>query len=267
MADILEEIVAWKRIEVAAAKEQKSYAQLEREVETQTHKSIDMRQRLQDSKSGIIAEFKRKSPSKGWIHPDVEPEQVIPFYAQNGASAISCLTDEKYFGGQLDFIKRIRAQVPDTPIMRKEFIIDEYQLLEARAVGADAVLLIAADLKKNEYLRLLQEAHNLELQILLEIHDEKELDYYELAPDECDMLGVNNRHLGTFHTDVQHSVDIAQNLPKDQLLVSESGISNPETVKMLRLVGYRGFLMGEHFMRHDNPGEALRTFIQSVEQE
>lgn len=267
MADILEEIVAWKRIEVAAAKEQKSYAQLEREVDTQTHESIDMRQRLQDSKSGIIAEFKRKSPSKGWIHPNVEPEQVIPFYAQNGASAISCLTDEKYFGGQLEFIKRIRTQVPDTPIMRKEFIIDEYQILEARAVGADAVLLIAADLKKNEYLRLLREAHNLDLQVLLEIHDENELDYYELAPDECDMLGVNNRHLGTFHTDVQHSVDIAQHLPNNQLLVSESGISNPETVKMLRLVGYRGFLMGEHFMRHDNPGEALRTFIQSVEQE
>lgn len=265
MADILEEIVAWKRMEVAAAKELKPYVQLEREVMAQTHKPIDMRQRLHDSLSGIIAEFKRKSPSKGWIHPDVEPEQVIPFYAQNGASAISCLTDEKYFGGQLKFISRVRPAVTDTPIMRKEFIIDEYQLLEARAVGADVVLLIAADLKKDEYLRLLREAHNLSLQVLLEIHDEKELDYYELAPDECDMLGVNNRHLGTFHTDVQHSVDIARLLPNDQLLVSESGISHPDTVKMLRLVGYRGFLMGEHFMRHNNPGEALKSFVNEVE--
>lgn len=264
MADILEEIVAWKRIEVAAAKERKPYAQLEREVMAQTHQPIDMRQRLHDSTSGIIAEFKRKSPSKGWIHPEVEPEQVIPFYAKNGATAISCLTDEKYFGGKLEFIERVRKDVTDTPIMRKEFIIDEYQLLEARAVGADAVLLIAADLKKDEYLRLLHEAHNLGLQILLEIHDEKELDYYDLAPDECDMLGVNNRHLGTFHTDVHHSVDIARLLPNDQLLVSESGISNPDTVKMLRLVGYRGFLMGEHFMRHDNPGEALRMFINGI---
>lgn len=265
MADILEEIVAWKRIEVAEAKARKTFAQLEREVLNQMHQPIDMSQHLQDSQSGIIAEFKRKSPSKGWIHPDVEPELVIPFYAQNGASAISCLTDEKYFGGQLEFIRRVRPSVPDTPIMRKEFIIDEYQLLEARAVGADAVLLIAADLKKDEYLRLLREAHNLSLQVLLEIHDEKELDYYELAPDECDMLGVNNRHLGTFHTDVQHSVDIARLLPNDQLLVSESGISNPDTVKMLRLAGYRGFLMGEHFMRHDNPGEALKTFVNDVE--
>lgn len=265
MADILEEIVAWKRLEVAEAKQHKTYAQLEREAMAQTYKPIDMRQRLHDSKSGIIAEFKRKSPSKGWIHPDVEPEQVIPFYAQNGATAISCLTDEKYFGGKLEFIERVRKDVPNTPIMRKEFIIDEYQLLEARAVGADAVLLIAADLKKDEYLHLLREAHNLGLQALLEIHDEKELDYYELAPDECDMLGVNNRHLGTFHTDVQHSVDIARLLPTDQLLVSESGISSPDTVKMLRLVGYRGFLMGEHFMRHDKPGEALREFVEKVE--
>lgn len=267
MADILEEIVAWKRQEIAEAKQHKTYAQLEREVLAQAHQPIDMRQRLNNSKSGIIAEFKRKSPSKGWIHPDVEPEQVIPFYAQNGACAISCLTDEKYFGGRLNFIERVRSSVPNTPIMRKEFIVDEYQLLEARAVGADAVLLIAADLKKEEYLQLLREAHNLGLQVLLEIHAEKELNYYELAPDECDMLGVNNRHLGTFHTDVQHSVDIARLLPVDQLLVSESGISNPETVKMLRLVGYRGFLMGEHFMRHDNPGEALRRFIEGVEQE
>lgn len=265
MADILEEIVAWKRLEVAEAKQHKTYAQLEREVMGQTHKPIDMRQRLCDSKSGIIAEFKRKSPSKGWIHPDVEPEQVIPYYAQNGATAISCLTDEKYFGGKLEFIERIRPKVTNTPIMRKEFIIDEYQLLEARAVGADAVLLIAADLKKEEYLCLLREAHNLGLQTLLEIHDEKELDYYELAPDECDMLGVNNRHLGTFHTDVQHSVDIARLLPTDQLLVSESGINSPDTVKMLRMVGYRGFLMGEHFMRHDNPSEALREFVEKVE--
>lgn len=264
MADILEEIVAWKRLEVAAAKERKSYAQLEREVEMQTHQPIDMRQRLWDSASGIISEFKRKSPSKGWIHPDIEPEQVIPAYAENGAAAISCLTDEKYFGGRLEFIQRVRPILKDTPIMRKEFIVDEYQLLEARAIGADAVLLIAADLEVSEYLRLLRETHNLGMQALLEIHDEKELDYYEAAPDECDMLGVNNRHLGTFHTDVQHSVDIARSLPQEQVLVSESGISHPETIRMLRLAGYRGFLMGECFMKEQNPGQALKQFIQSI---
>lgn len=265
MKDVLEEIVAWKRIEVAEAKKLKSYAQLEREVAEQQHRPIDMRGRLAESRSGIIAEFKRKSPSKGWIHADVEPEDVIPLYARHGATCISCLTDEKYFGGRLDFIQRVRHLASDTPIMRKEFIIDEFQLLEARAVGADAVLLIAADLKVDEYLRLLREAHNLGLQVLLEIHDEKELDYYAAAPDECDMLGVNNRHLGTFHTDVQHSVDIARHLPQQQLLVSESGISNPDTVRMLRLVGYRGFLMGEHFMKTEHPGETLRQFVERVE--
>lgn len=263
MADILDEIVANKRLEVAAQKAAVPYSVLEREASRQTHLTLSMKQALAESSSGIISEFKRKSPSKGWIHPDIEPEQVIPLYAQNGASAISCLTDEKYFGGRLEFIQRVRPLV-QVPVMRKEFIIDEYQLLQARAVGADAVLLIAADLTKDEFRSLLHEAHNLSLEVLLEIHDEKELDYYELCPDEVDMLGVNNRHLGTFHTDVQHSFDIARHLPPEQILVSESGISNPETVRSLRMAGFRGFLIGECFMRHADPGQALKDFIDAI---
>lgn len=263
--DILEEIVAWKRIEVEQAKSLKSYRELEEEIKSQEHSPISMRDSLLKSNSGIISEFKRKSPSKGWIHPDIEPEDVIPLYAASGASAISCLTDEKYFGGKLDFIRRIRKNYDiQVPIMRKEFIIDEYQILEARAAGADAILLIAADLSVQDYQRLLREAHNLDLQVLLEIHDEKELDYYEAAPDECDMLGVNNRHLGTFHTDINQSFRISSLLPSEQLLVSESGISNPESVRLLREAGFRGFLIGECFMKESNPGEALKNFISQI---
>lgn len=263
MADILDEIVANKRIEVAAAKAIKPACILEQEIAQLSHVPVSMKKALAQSNSGIISEFKRKSPSKGWIHPDIEPEQVIPLYAQNGASAISCLTDQKYFGGNLEFIHRVRPLV-DIPIMRKEFIIDEYQILEARQAGADAVLLIAADLSKDEFKSLLREAHNHKLEVLLEIHDEKELDYYELCPDDVDMLGVNNRHLGSFHTDVQHSFDIARHLPSQQTLVSESGISNPDTVRALRLAGFKGFLIGECFMKEQNPGLALRDFINAI---
>lgn len=265
MKDILEEIVANKRIEVAAAKEALSIDNLrllvEKKIEAEGLKQRSMRDSLRNSKSGIISEFKRKSPSKGWIHEDAKVSDVVPKYAANGASAISILTDYNYFGGQQDFIKEVRGKI-NTPILRKDFIIDEYQLLEAKMIGADAVLLIAADLSKSECNTLLGKAHELGLEVLLEIHDEKELDY---VTPEVDMLGVNNRHLGTFHTDVQQSYDIAKLLPQEFTLVSESGISKPETVKELRSAGFRGFLIGENFMKEQDPGEALKNFIQQVE--
>ena len=265
MKDILEEIVANKRIEVAAAQKALSMDDLrrlvEKKIEAEGLKQRSMRDSLRNSKSGIISEFKRKSPSKGWIHEDAKVSDVVPKYAANGASAISILTDYNYFGGQQDFIKEVRGKI-NTPILRKDFIIDEYQLLEAKMIGADAVLLIAADLSKSECSTLLGEAHELGLEVLLEIHDEKELDY---VTPEVDMLGVNNRHLGTFHTDVQQSFDIAARLPKEFTLVSESGISKPETVKELRSAGFRGFLIGENFMKEQDPGEALKNFIQQVE--
>lgn len=265
MKDILEEIVANKRIEVAAAKEALSIDNLrllvEKKIEAEGLKQRSMRDSLRNSKSGIISEFKRKSPSKGWIHEDAKVTDVVPKYAANGASAISILTDYNYFGGQQDFIKEVRGKI-NTPILRKDFIIDEYQLLEAKMIGADAVLLIAADLSKNECSTLLGKAHELGLEVLLEIHDEKELEY---VTPEVDMLGVNNRHLGTFHTDVQQSYDIAKLLPQEFTLVSESGISKPETVKELREAGFRGFLIGETFMKEQDPGEALKNFIQQVE--
>lgn len=263
MKDVLEEIIAWKRIEVEQQKETLAPALLYRNVETLMQDGIvvhSMRYALANSASGIIAEFKRKSPSKGWIHPDINPEDVVPLYAAGGASALSILTDEKYFGGCLDFIRRMRPLV-QTPILRKEFIIDEYQLFQARQVGADAVLLIAADLKKQEVKSLTQIAHELQLEVLLELHGEDELDYADL---DVDMIGINNRHLGTFHTDVQHSFDLIGKLPQDKVLVSESGISTPSTIRDLRTVGYRGFLIGETFMKEDNPGKALQQFIAQI---
>lgn len=265
MNDILEEIVAHKRKEL---KELKGILPLhdlaekvEEYLENDKRHTLSMRQSLAESDSGIIAEFKRRSPSKGWIKEDGEPTVIPPSYAENGAAALSILTDEKFFGGKLKFIQQARPLVPPTPILRKDFIIDEYQLLQARQIGADAVLLIAACLSKQKCKELARKAHALGLETLLEVHSEPELEY---VGDNIDMVGVNNRNLGTFHTDVQNSYRLANLLPKDYLLVSESGISNPLTVRELRQAGFRGFLIGETFMKTPNPGLALKEFIKGI---
>lgn len=275
MADILEEIVANKRVEVYIANQEMPLDVLQdltkKKIEQDGQlKMRSMRKSLERSMSGIISEFKRKSPSKGWIHADADPLDVIPKYAKSGASAISILTDQKYFGGELEFIRKVRPLI-DTPILRKDFIIDEYQLFEARLMGADAVLLIAADLTIGKVRELTDKAHELGLEVLLEVHDPYELRYVAEVP-EVDMLGVNNRALGTFHTDVQHSFDIAEamkeavaGLETKPLLVSESGISDPAIVRKLRSAGFRGFLIGENFMKNEDPGQALADFIKDVE--
>lgn len=261
MKDILEEIIAHKQVEMELVRT----------------KRRSMKQSLLQSESGIIAEFKRKSPSKGWIHADAVPEEVVPVYAAGGASALSILTDEDYFGGCTAFIQRVRPLV-DTPILRKDFIIDPYQVYEAKVIGADAILLIAANLTPERYRELLQLAHALGLEVLLEVHDPAELAYLDAGVP--DMLGVNNRHLGTFHTDVQVSFGIAKQmqdkvqslyskgLTADELpvLVSESGISNPAVVKELRQAGFKGFLIGECFMKEKDPGLALQSFITTLTQ-
>ena len=265
MNDILEEIVAHKRKEL---KELKGILPLhdlaekvEEYLENDKRHTLSMRQSLAESDSGIIAEFKRRSPSKGWIKEDGEPTVIPPSYAENGAAALSILTDEQFFGGRLNFIHQARPLVPHTPILRKDFIIDEYQLLQARQIGADAVLLIAACISKQECKELARKAHALGLETLLEVHSEPELEY---VGDNIDMVGVNNRNLGTFHTDVQNSYRLSNLLPKDYLLVSESGISNPLTVRELRQAGFRGFLIGETFMKTPNPGLALKEFIKGI---
>ncbi len=265
MNDILEEIVAHKRKELKELKGILPLHDLAEKVEecleNDKRHTLSMRQSLAESDSGIIAEFKRRSPSKGWIKEDGEPTVIPPSYAENGAAALSILTDEKFFGGKLKFIQQARPLVPPTPILRKDFIIDEYQLLQARQIGADAVLLIAACLSKQKCKELARKAHALGLETLLEVHSEPELEY---IGDNIDMVGVNNRNLGTFHTDVQNSYRLANLLPKDYLLVSESGISNPLTVRELRQAGFRGFLIGETFMKTPNPGLALKEFIKGI---
>ena len=262
MADILEEIVAHKRVEVERFKAELSEQEIHRRVEPLLDFSVmSMAQALTVSDTGIIAEFKRKSPSKGWIKEDGQADIIPLSYQQNGASALSILTDEKYFGGSDEFIKTARHAGVQIPILYKNFVIDEYQLFQARLCGASAVLLIAADLTVQQCLALLKTAHELGLEVLLEMHSEPELEYAELEPDMC---GINNRNLGSFVTDVQNSFRLAELLPKDAVKVSESGISNPDTVKALRQAGFRGFLIGENFMKTADPGTALHDFITQL---
>ena len=242
MQDILKEIVAHKHLEL----------------EQLCAKKASLREALIQSDSGIIAEFKRRSPSKGWIKEEGRADIIPLSYQQNGAAALSILTDEHYFGGHDDFIRMARKSGVTLPILYKNFVVDEAQLYAAALCGASAVLLIAACLSKAECKRLLDKAHSLGLEVLLEMHSEPELEYAELEPDLC---GINNRNLGSFVTDVENSFRLAELLPKDAVIVSESGISNPDTVKALRQAGFRGFLIGENFMKTANPGKALADFI------
>ena len=262
MADILQEIVAHKRIEVERFKQQLSERDIHRQVEAILDTPVpSMKEALTQSTSGIIAEFKRRSPSKGWIKEEGKAEEIPLSYQANGAAALSILTDEQYFGGKDEFIRIARRSGVHIPILYKNFIIDEYQLFQARLCGASAALLIAADLKKQECKSLLQIAHELGLEVLLEMHGEEELEYAELEPDMC---GINNRNLGSFVTDVQNSYRMASLLPKDIVKVSESGISNPQTIRDLRLAGFQGFLIGETFMKTADPGHTLQTFIAQI---
>ena len=262
--DILEEIVAHKRVEVEQFKALLSEREIHRQVEPLLDFAVaSMSQALKASDSGIIAEFKRKSPSKGWIKEEGKADIIPLAYQQNGAAALSILTDEMYFGGKDEFIKTARRCGVKIPVLYKNFVIDEYQLFQARLCGASAVLLIAADLKKAECKSLLKTAHDLGLEVLLEMHSEPELEYAELEPDMC---GINNRNLGSFVTDVQNSFRLAELLPKEAVKVSESGISNPDTVRALRLAGFRGFLIGENFMKTVDPGKSLKEFVSKVTQ-
>ena len=262
MKDVLDEIVAHKRVELEHLKQAVPPAMLYNEVEKMVgHPVPSMSRALMESESGIIAEFKRKSPSKGWIMEQGRAEDIPFSYQQNGAAALSILTDEKYFGGRDSFIKTARENKVTLPILYKNFVIDEYQLFQARLCGASAVLLIAADLSLQECRSLLKTAHELNMEVLLEMHAESELDYAELEPDMC---GINNRNLGTFITNVENSFRMAELLPKDVCKVSESGISNPRTVSELRSVGFCGFLIGECFMKTGNPGTALKAFIDDL---
>ena len=245
MQDILHEIIAHKH----------------EEMERLFAPKPSLRQALLQSNSGIIAEFKRRSPSKGWIKQEGRADIIPLSYQQNGAAALSILTDEHYFGGSDDFIREARKSGVTLPVLYKNFVINEAQLYAAALCGASAVLLIAACLTKAQCQQLLNKAHDLGLEVLLEMHSEQELEYAELQPDLC---GINNRNLGSFVTDVQNSFRLAELLPANAVKVSESGISSPQTIRDLRAVGFRGFLIGETFMKESDPGVALNQFITKL---
>ena len=246
MQDILQQIIATKH----------------EEIERLCAKKPSLREALLQSETGIIAEFKRRSPSKGWIKEDGRADVIPLAYQQNGAAALSILTDEHYFGGSDDFICMARQSGVTLPILYKNFVIDEAQLYAAALCGASAVLLIAACLTKVQCKSLMEKAHALGLEVLLEMHAVHELEYADLGPDLC---GINNRNLGSFVTDVENSFRLAELLPKDAVKVSESGISDPATVRALRSAGFRGFLIGENFMKTPDPGLALREFISATD--
>ncbi len=259
MINILDKIIANKRIEVEKHKATISYSELEEKI-TDTSNKHSFKEALVNSSTGIIAEFKRRSPSRDWIFKDAKIEDVIPLYSKNGASAISVLTDIDFFGGTLADLELARS-LTTTPLLRKDFMIDEYQLYQAKMSGANAILLIASALTVQETKRLAIKAKELGLDVLLEIHNEQELEHIN---DKVDLVGVNNRNLGTFVTDVQISFDLVDKIPNEFVKISESGISQPQTVIDLQQVGYKGFLMGENFMKTTDPGKALEEFISQL---
>lgn len=253
--NILETIIAHKQKEVAERKKQMPVAELEQmrffSRETRSlKKSI-----LNPSKNGIIAEYKRKSPSKGVINNRDSVEAVTKAYEAFGASGISILTDYKFFGGSLDDL--ISARDNSLPLLRKDFMIDEYQLTEAKAYGADVILLIASCLSSVQVKSLASVAKNLDLEVLLELHDETELEH---ICDEVDLVGVNNRNLKTFEVNLEHSVKLAQQIPDKFLRVAESGINDVENIRYLKQFGFKGFLIGEYFMKQKSPAEAFKNF-------
>jgi indole-3-glycerol phosphate synthase len=259
--NILDKIVAHKRQEVAAQKEMVPAQALETSPSF-GRKPVSLKAALtHPSQSGIIAEFKRRSPSKGVINDKADAGPTTQGYASGGASALSVLTDTEFFGGTTADVIAAR-EANQCPILRKDFMIDAYQVMEAKAMGADVILLIAASLSPAEIRTLGGFAHSLGLEVLLEVHDREELDR-SICP-EVDAIGVNNRNLKDFTVSVDLSRELAEFIPGDFVKVSESGISDPGTVADLRKYGYSGFLMGENFMKHADPGAACARFIADL---
>lgn len=259
--DILQKIVVDKRKEVASKKSTSPISTFEI-FPLFSRNTISLAQKLKNSSSGIIAEHKRRSPSKSIINDSLKVIDVAKGYEKARVSGMSILTDEKYFGGTLEDLQTARNSC-NLPLLRKEFIIDEYQILEAKASGADLILLIAAILTKQEIKTFSKLAKSLSLEVLLEVHNEEEL-YKSIMPS-LDMIGVNNRNLKTFEVSINNSKKLSELIPNDFVKVSESGIGNPETIKDLKLYGFQGFLIGETFMRTNNPGLSASEFIKQLE--
>jgi indole-3-glycerol phosphate synthase len=258
--NILDSIVADKRQEVDLKKSIISISQLEQSILFE-RETLSLSQKLKHSKSGIIAEHKRRSPSKSVINQTLNVFDVAKGYEDAGVCGMSVLTDGKYFGGSLDDLLIARASC-NLPLLRKEFIIDTYQIIEAKANGADVILLIAAILTRAEIKQFSELAKSLKLDVLLEVHNEEEL-HYSIMPS-LDMIGVNNRNLKTFEVSLEISKHLSSLIPNEFVKVSESGISSVEAIKELQPYGYTGFLIGENFMRTENAGKSAKQFIQEL---
>jgi len=257
--NILEEIIEYKKEEVKTRKSKVNTADLEkRELFSRT--VLTLKDFLLDkSRTGIIAEFKRRSPSKGVINPDVDVLEVTKGYTENGASCLSVLTDEHFFGGSDDDL--IKARINEIPILRKDFIIDEYQLIEAKSIGADVILLIAACLTVAEVKRLASFAKNLGMEVLLELHAEEELDH---ICDDTNVIGINNRNLKTFDVDIERSLRMAERIPFPKFKIAESGISSVNDILLFKKHGFQGFLIGENFMKATDPTIAFAEFVRQL---
>lgn len=258
--NILETIIAAKQQEVASRKKDISIRQLEESTLFQQAIPSLRANLLQTNTNGIIAEFKRKSPSKGVIHPNADASEITRAYASGGASGISVLTDASFFGGSWTDLEAAIGW--GVPVLRKDFIIDEYQILEARAHGASVILLIAACLTPAEVKRLAEAAGGVGLEVLLELHDQAELEHIHPA---VTMVGINNRNLKNFEVNLQHSIELAAQIPAEFPAIAESGIDSVETILQLQSAGFSGFLMGEYFMKQADPGKAFLQFAQSLQ--
>jgi len=258
--NILDKIIADKYKEVDLKKSLIPTTQLEASV-LFDRMPYSLADSLRNSNTGIIAEHKRRSPSKGTINQNTNVSQVAEGYQKAGVCGMSVLTDIKYFGGSLEDLQLARATV-DMPLLRKEFIVDEYQILEAKAHGADVILLIAAVLSREEIKILSELAKSLNLEVLLEVHNEEEL--HKSVMPSLDMLGVNNRDLKTFKVSLETSKMLSRVIPDNFVKVSESGISSIDAIQDLKQYGYQGFLIGENFMKTDNPGRSAMEFIKKL---
>lgn len=258
---ILDKIVLRKKEEIADAKQLVSITDLENSISFNRKPYSFKDFLLADDRNGIIAEFKRRSPSKGLINGIVDVSEVTQAYNNAGASALSVLTDVDFFGGKTDDLLAARV-ANDIPILRKDFMIDEYQILEAKAWGADIILLIASILTPLQISEMGKFAKNLGLNVLLEVHNLEELER-SICPN-LDAIGVNNRNLADFTVDIQTSFDLVNKIPNEFMKISESAISNPETIKQLKSAGFNGFLIGENFMKTENPGQAIKSFVKSI---
>ncbi len=257
---ILEEIAGHKRKEVERSKLLNDYKKLEKGKYFRREPLPLTEFLLDDKKKGIIAEYKKKSPSSGIINEKVRIQDVTVGYASAGASGLSVLTDNKYFGGTNDDLIKTR-ELNMLPILRKDFTVDEYQIVEAKSIGADAILLIAAILNKKQIKELAGLAVSLGMQVIFEIHDIKELDYLN---EYINIVGVNNRNLKDFAVDINISYSLSEKIPAEFIKISESGLASPEDIKILRDYGYNGFLIGESFMKNDDPVKSFEKFIKEL---